>query len=425
MDQKLNRRQMLGGVVAAGTAGLAAGVAAPGAEAAESPQVAPDMGPSQPPPITDVKGKVAYITGGSSGIGLGIARALHEAGALVILGNLDDSQFAEALQSFPANDPRVCTIVHDVLDREGWESKADQIEKLFGPVHILVNNAGVGRLPDIIAGTLKDWDWGMGVNFWGPLCGIRTFVPRMLAHKQGSHIVTTSSTDGVLFGSGNVYAVTKMAVSGLMEALRHQLRNTNIGSSNLLPGATTTNIARSATYRPESYRNTDSSTATPAPTGPPPGPGARPIPVASSDMTPLWARPQAPLTVGRLVLNGIINNDMWIFPAPEYRVGVEARGQSMAESMVAFTPRCRTALRPDVSAITARRSTCRKSRIAARRASGTLRGSRWEHPQLSRAPHDDGTHGPRITASTSHTRAMNRFAIANSRACHSNMLEPT
>src|SRR6478735_11620374 len=253
-QRKLNRRNMLGGVAAtAGAAGLLGLTAAKGAEAVA--EAWPDMGPSQAPPITDVKGKVAYITGGSSGIGLGIARALHEAGARVILGNLNDSQFAEALKSFPAGDRRVRTVVHDVLDREGWESKADEIEKLFGPVQILVNNAGVGRLPDVIAGTLKDWDWGMGVNFWGPLCGVRTFVPRMLARKEGCHIVTTSSTDGVLFGSGNVYAVTKMAVSGLMEALRHQLRGTNIGTSNLCPGATTTNIAQSATYRPETLRN--------------------------------------------------------------------------------------------------------------------------------------------------------------------------
>jgi NAD(P)-dependent dehydrogenase (short-subunit alcohol dehydrogenase family) len=338
-DKNLNRRQLLGGVAAAGAAGVLGSVPADAAEPA-APAL-PDLGASQSPPVTDVRDKVAYITGGSSGIGLGIARALHEAGAKVILGNLDESQFADALKEFPAGDPRVRTIVHDVLDREGWGRKADEIEKIFGPVHILVNNAGVGRLPNIIDGTLKDWDWGMGVNFWGPLCGVRTFVPRMLAHKQGSHIVTTSSTDGVLFGSGNVYAVSKMAVSGLMEALRHELRATNIGTSNLCPGLTTTNLAQSATYRPESLRNTEAPAAAPAPAAPPrpAAAGARPAAAAGRpEPTPLWARPQAPLTVGRLVVNGIVNNDMWIFPAPEYRVGVEARGQAMAESMVAFTP---------------------------------------------------------------------------------------
>jgi len=338
-ENAVSRRQMLRGMAAAGAAGVGAQAAAQ--EAAATAAQWPDMGLSQAPPITDVKDKVAYITGGSSGIGLGIARALHEAGARVILGNLDDSQFAEALRAFPPGDPRVRTVVHDVLDREGWETKADLIEKLFGPVHILVNNAGVGRLPNVIQGTLKDWDWGMGVNFWGPLCGIRTFVPRMLARKDGCHIVTTSSTDGVLFGSGNVYAVTKMAVSGLMEALRHELRNTNIGTSNLLPGATTTNLAQSATYRPDYLKNPDppsSSAQAQAPAARPAGAAPVRPAAAAAAPAPMWARPQAPLTVGRLVVNGIINNDMWIFPAPEYRAGVEARGQAMAESMVAFTP---------------------------------------------------------------------------------------
>src|SRR5690606_34774941 len=153
----------LGGVMAAAGGAAAMGVAQAAPPSATAAPVAtapvgddwPDLGTSQPPPITDVKDKVAYITGGSSGIGLGIARALHEAGAKVILGNLDESQFSEALRHFPANDPRVRTIVHDVLDREGWDAKADLIEKFFGPVHILVNNAGVGRLPTVLSGTLK------------------------------------------------------------------------------------------------------------------------------------------------------------------------------------------------------------------------------------------------------------------------------
>jgi NAD(P)-dependent dehydrogenase (short-subunit alcohol dehydrogenase family) len=338
--KKVNRRQILGGVaVTAGTAGLLGQLGPEAASAAEA--ALPNQGPHQAPPITDVKDKVAYVTGGSSGIGLGIARALHEAGAKVILGNYNDQQFAEALKSFPANDPRVATVVHDVMVREDWERKADEIEKKFGKVHILVNNAGVGPFATTTGGSDKDWDWCMGVNFWGPLYGARTFVPRMLAHKEGSHIVTTSSTDGVLLGTTGIYAVSKLAVSGLMEQLRHELRTSNIGTSNLVPGQTTTNIGRSETYRPESMKNDapaaprQGAGAGAAPRGAGGGAAARPAPPVT---TPLWARPQDPLTVGRLVVNGIINNDMWIFPAPEYRVGVEARGLAMAESMVPFTP---------------------------------------------------------------------------------------
>jgi NAD(P)-dependent dehydrogenase (short-subunit alcohol dehydrogenase family) len=162
----------------------------------------------------------------------------------------------------------------------------------------------------------------------------------MIAHKEGSHIVTTSSTDGVLLGTTGIYAVSKLAVSGLMEQLRHELRATNIGTSNLVPGMTATNIGRSETYRPESMKNDAPPVNAQRPAGPPRPPGGAagaPRP-AVPETTPLWARPQDPLTVGRLVVNGIINNDMWIFPAPEYRVGVEARGAAMAESMVAFTP---------------------------------------------------------------------------------------
>ncbi len=349
MDKKkLNRRQILGGVaVTAGSAGLL-GQLAPTAAAAAEAALPTNQGTSQAPPITNVKDKVAYITGGSSGIGLGIARALHEAGAKVILGNYNDSQFADALKMFPANDPRVAIMVHDVMVREDWERKADEIEKKFGKVHILVNNAGVGVSSRVVEGTYKDWDWAMGVNLWGPIYGVRTFVPRMLEHKEGSHIVTTTSTDSVLLGSGGIYMVTKMAVGALMEQMRQDLRATNIGTSNLVPGFTTTNIGRSESYRPEALKNDPPPAAAQRPAAPPratgapgaPGAGAARPPQrpASAATTPLWARPQDPLTVGRLVVNGIINNDMWIFPAPEYQVGVEARCMAITESMVAFTP---------------------------------------------------------------------------------------
>jgi NAD(P)-dependent dehydrogenase (short-subunit alcohol dehydrogenase family) len=333
-DKNLNRRQLMGGVaMAAGTAGLLGGAEASAAEVQGRP--IPDMGPSQPAPVKDVKDKVCYITGGSSGIGLGIARALHEQGAKVILGNLNDKQWADALKMFPENDPRVRTVVQDVMERDAWERKADEIEKHFGPVHILVNNAGVGLFTSVKDGTLKDWDWGMGVNFWGPVYGSRTFIPRMLAHGEGSHIVTTTSTDGVLLGTAGIYAVSKMAVSGLMEQMRHELRDTNIGTSNLVPGMTTSNLGRSESeYRPEALKNE-----------PPPGAaqaarpaGPRPARPPQPETTPLWARPQDPLTVGRLVVNAILNNDMWIFPAPEYVVGVRARGDAMTASMVPFSP---------------------------------------------------------------------------------------
>ncbi len=295
-----------------------------------------------------MKGKVAYITGGSSGIGLGIAQALHEQGAKVILGNIDDKQFPDALKKFPSNDPRVATVVHNVMDRAGWESKADLIEKMFGPVDILVNNAGVGLQQGIVTGSYNDWDWGMGVNFWGPVYGCKTFVPRMRARpNDGCHIVTTTSTSGVLVGLPvGIYAVSKIAATGLMEQMRADLYQTNIGTSTLIPGMTTTNIGQSESHRPDDLKNEPNPNAAPArglggarAGGPGGAGGARgggAAPVAPP--SPFWARPQDPVTVGRLVVNGILNNDLFIFPAPEYRQGVEARSYAMIESMVPFVP---------------------------------------------------------------------------------------
>lgn len=336
-EHTLNRRQILGGLAVAGAAGVVGGVGAPRAEAAD----APDVGASQPPQITDVKGKVAYITGGSSGIGLGIARVFHEAGMKVVIGYYTDKHIGDALKHFPENDPRIHAIRHDVMDRDGWERTADEIEKKFGPVHVLVNNAGVGLQAPASTGTLKDWEWGLGVNLWGPIYGVHTYVPRMLASKQGSHIVTTTSTSGILPGSGaGIYTVAKIAAVALMEELRHELRETNIGTSAFIPGLTATNIGQSESYRPESLKN-DGPPAV-APGAQPrraPGAGAPPRPrPASAATSPANARPQDPVVAARYVLDGILNNDLFIVAQPEWRVGVEARCNALLESMVPFAP---------------------------------------------------------------------------------------
>jgi NAD(P)-dependent dehydrogenase (short-subunit alcohol dehydrogenase family) len=337
-DQTLSRRQILGGMAAASATGILGTVSAATAASADGP----DIGNAQRPQITDVKGKVAYITGGASGIGLGIARVFHEAGMKVVLGYLDEQHIGDALKQFPANDPRVHTIKHDVMDRDGWERTADEIEKKFGGLQVLVNNAGVGLQAPASTGTYKDWEWGLGVNLWGPINGVHTYVPRMLASKQGAHIVTTTSTSGILPGSGaGIYTVAKIAAVGLMEELRHELRNTNIGTSAFIPGLTATNIGQSESYRPASLRNDGPPAAAPG-GAPHPGPGAggppRPRAPAHTTGDPAAVRPMDPLVAARYVLNGILNNDLYIVAEPEYRAGVEARCNALLESMTQFKP---------------------------------------------------------------------------------------
>src|SRR5690606_2158265 len=170
---------------------------------------------------------------------------------------------------FPANDPRLMTVVHDVMDKDGWSRAADEIEKKFGPVHILVNNAGVGLQQSASGGTVNDWEWGMGVNFWGPVYGVTTFVPRMRAHGQGAHIVTTTSTSGIVPNPGTgIYSVSKMAAVALMEQLRNELRATNIGTTCFVPGNTTSNIRDSESHRPDELRNAEAAAAAAAASGP-------------------------------------------------------------------------------------------------------------------------------------------------------------
>ncbi|MGH8258711.1 MAG: SDR family NAD(P)-dependent oxidoreductase [Steroidobacteraceae bacterium] len=339
-EQTLNRRQILGGLTAASAAGLVGGVAS--GKAAAAP--APDVGLSQAPTITDVKEKIAYVTGGSSGIGLGIARVFHEAGMKVVIGYLNDLHIGAALKHFPANDPRVYPIKHDVMERDSWERVADDIEKRFGTLHVLVNNAGAGMRAPASTGTYKDWEWGLGLHLWGPIYGIHTYVPRMLAGKQGSQIVTTTSTSGILPGSGaGIYTVTKIAQVGLMEELRLELQHTNIGTSAFIPGLTRTNIGQSESYRPEALENSGPPAAAP---GAQPrrarGPGRRqPLRFPQFDGGsggPAAARPMDPVVAGRFVLDGILHNDLYIVAEPEYRVGVEARCNALLDSMIPFKP---------------------------------------------------------------------------------------
>lgn len=331
-DQTLNRRQILGGV-AASAAGLLGAVASTAAAAADYP----DKGDAQPPPITDVKGKVAYITGGSSGIGLGIARVFHEAGMKVVIGYLDEQHIGDALKHFPADDPRVHHIKQDVMDRDSWERVADEIDKKFGGLQVLVNNAGVGLQAKASTGTLKDWEWGLGVNLWGPIYGIHTYVPRMLASKQGAHIITTTSTSGILPGSGaGVYTVSKIAAVGLMEELRLELRTTNIGTSCFVPGLTATNIGVSESYRPAALKN--DVPAQPRTAGSGPRPPRRPRPPPPADLAPAAVRPMDPMVAARFVLDGMLNNDLYIVAEPEYRLGCQARCDALLESMNPFKP---------------------------------------------------------------------------------------
>jgi len=203
----------------------------------------------------DISGKTAIVTGAASGIGLGIATALAEAGANVVMADIQKDQVEAAAHGLSGTNKQVMATRIDVTQEESVLAALAEAEKKFGKLHIACNNAGVpmhGRqMVDVPA---KDWEFVIGVNIWGIIHGIRHFVPAILKHGEEGHIVNTASVAGFQNRRGTnqgPYSMSKYAALSLTEALEHELEGTNIGVSVLCPGPIRTNIATGARNRPD------------------------------------------------------------------------------------------------------------------------------------------------------------------------------
>jgi NAD(P)-dependent dehydrogenase (short-subunit alcohol dehydrogenase family) len=199
----------------------------------------------------DWQGKTAFITGGVSGIGFGIARAFAEAGMDLILSYRNEDYRAEAERWFRDNGhplPRFVKL--DVTDREGFARAAEEA----GKVHVLVNNAGVSVFGPTDEASYADYDWIMGVNFGGVVNGLVSFIPKIKEHGEGGHIVNVASMAAYLSGpQAGIYTASKFAVRGLTESLRFNLAPYTIGVSLMCPGLTKTNAWDSALRRPSDF----------------------------------------------------------------------------------------------------------------------------------------------------------------------------
>jgi NAD(P)-dependent dehydrogenase (short-subunit alcohol dehydrogenase family) len=188
-------------------------------------------------------GRVAFITGGAQGIGLGIARALAREGVKLALADINPEALNTAQAELSAHTPTEVFVL-DVRDRERFAAVADEVERRLGPVSLLFNNAGVAGGASVTEMTYEMWDWVLGVNLMGVVNGVQTFVPRMLGRGGDAHVVNTASGAGlVVIGSGVMYNTSKFAVVGLSEALRNALSRRNIGVSVLCPAFVATDIA--------------------------------------------------------------------------------------------------------------------------------------------------------------------------------------
>ncbi len=261
--------------------------------------------------MQDVAGKTAFITGGASGMGLGMARAFAEAGMQVMLADIDAEALERAEADLKERGARVSSIVCDVTKEKSVFDAAEATIDVFGKAHVLCNNAGVaaGGLFDELS--QSDWDWVIAVNQLGIVYGIRAFLPRIKSHGEGGHIVTTSSMAGLVnSGAGwGPYNSTKYAAVALSEVLYSELRGTNIGCSVLCPGAVATHIGNAAEHRPPEY-----------------GRSARPVAIGDDrNLDSLLSVALDPDIVGRLVLEGIQEEQFYLFTDPRMQEWVERR----------------------------------------------------------------------------------------------------
>jgi len=252
-----------------------------------------------------VANKVAFITGGVSGIGLGIAKAFAAAGMKVVITYRRQDHLDVALAYFSARPGQTVHAIRlDVTDREAMTRAADETERVFGKVHVLVNNAGISLFGPTDEATYDDYEWIMGVNFGGVVNGLVTFIPRIKSHGEGGHIINVASMASFLPGpQGGIYTASKFAVRGLTECLRYNLAPHGIGVSLMCPGLTKSNIHESTLHRPQSLSNTAFPT----------DPGFIKM------LAELHSAGMDPLEVGEKTLRGMQRNDLYIFSHPEFR----------------------------------------------------------------------------------------------------------
>jgi NAD(P)-dependent dehydrogenase (short-subunit alcohol dehydrogenase family) len=209
--------------------------------------------------MRDFKGKVAVVTGASSGIGFGLAERCAQAGMKVVLAGINEDNLKSAEQEIKKTGAITLVVRTDVSKAADVEALADKTMEKFGEVHMLFNNAGIGAGSTVWESTLADWEWVINVNLWGVIYGIHFFVPLMLKQNTECHIVNTSSGAGLCTLTNSApYGMSKHGVVNLSDMLYRELAergNNNIGVSVLCPGLVKTKILDSERNRPATLKN--------------------------------------------------------------------------------------------------------------------------------------------------------------------------
>jgi NAD(P)-dependent dehydrogenase (short-subunit alcohol dehydrogenase family) len=264
--------------------------------------------------MKELAGKTAFVTGAASGIGLGIATAFAQAGAKVMLCDIEEEALSQALSQLRLTNVDVGGVKADVSLKAELAAAAQATIARYGKVHILVNNAGVGGGGPYGAWTEAAWNWTMGVNLMATIWGIEIFGPLIEQHGEGGHIVSTASIAGLISGSSIAYNVSKYGVVALSEGLRRELAPRGIGVSVLCPGFIRTQIVNSRRNLPKRFDGA----VRPVPTS---GPIAEQVNMIRERVS----QGIDPLYVGELVREGVEKDWPYIFTDLEFEPLVEAR----------------------------------------------------------------------------------------------------
>lgn len=268
--------------------------------------------------MRDFAGKTAFITGGASGAGLGQAKVFGDAGCRVVIADIRQEAIDAALDVLRGRGIAAHGIRLDITDRQAFAQAAEESERVFGPVHLLFNTAGVSIFGPMERATYEDYDWIFGVNMGGVINGMQTFAPQMIAHGEGGHIVNTASLGAFVANSGSgIYSASKFAVHGLSMAMRDALAPYDIGVSVLCPANIRSNIAESVKTRPAHLSNSGFAV------------DEREI----AALHEIYAQGMDPEELAGHVKQAIEENRFYIIPYPEARPMLEAAFQQVLDAL--------------------------------------------------------------------------------------------
>lgn len=269
--------------------------------------------------MTEIKGRTAVVTGGGSGIGMGLAKELARQGAAVAVADIIPENAEKVAEAIRAAGGNAVAVQCDVCERGSIAAMKADVNKALGPVHLLFANAGATSFDPLMEMSDDDVDWILQVNLHGVMNTTRAFLPDMMKQGEG-HVCATASMAGLLPGWIPVhvpYSAAKMGIIGLMMNLALEMKEYNIGTTSYCPGGVATGMkANNASYRPARFG----------------GPGQGEVNVSDASFKDNPVTFFSPDDIAPMVLNAVRNNRPFVFDHPEQREAFRRTYSSVIEA---------------------------------------------------------------------------------------------